>query len=126
MINVKEIQEIENKRKKIKKEIYTKIYEQFCKKIRTSVEMGAKYTELAVPNFLIGYPTFDQNQASMYLKRQLINAGFNVKQMSPTEFKVSWSSAKKSSAKPQEPEHDAGALPSLINIRKLASKHKGA
>ena len=122
MINIKEIQEIENKRKKIKKEIYTKIYDQFCKKIRMSVEMGSKYTELAVPNFLMGYPTFDQYQASIYLKRQLVNAGFKVTLISQTEFRVSWPSGKGSS----KPEEDSDALPSLINLRKLASKHRGA
>jgi len=124
MISVKEILEIENKRKKIKKEIYTKIYEQFCKRIKMSVEMGTKYTDLAVPTFLMGYPTFNQYQAAVYLRRQLINAGFVVKNTSPTEFRVSWEarSSHNKLSPPEEPE----ALPSLINLKKLASKHKGA
>lgn len=123
MINIKEIQEIENKRKKIKKEIYTKIYEQFCKKIRMSVEMGAKSVELSVPNFLLGYPTFDQTQATAYLKRQLIHAGFKVSSTGFTDFVVSWESSK---PQPKSPQNDPGALPSLINLKKLASKHRGA
>ena len=126
MINVKEIQEIENKRKRIKKEIYTKIYEQFCKKIRMSVEIGAKYTELSVPNFLIGYPTFDQSQAAVYLKRQLINAGFKVSSTGSTEFRVSWVRDRSASSAPKPPDEDLGALPSLINLKKLASKHRSA
>ena len=124
MISVKEIHEIENKRKKIKKEIYTKIYEQFCKRIKMSVELGIKYTELAVPTFLMGYPTFDQIQAAVYLRRQLINAGFVVRNISPTEFRVSWG-VRSSHPKQPSPE-EPNALPSLINLKKLASKHKGA
>lgn len=124
MINVKEIQEIENKRKKIKKEIYKKIYEQFCKRIRMSVELGSKSVELTVPNFLVGYPTFDQIQAGVYLKRQLVNAGFTVINTSFTEFRVSWVS--RSSHKERPPPEEPEALPSLINLKKLASKHKGA
>jgi hypothetical protein len=124
MISVKEIHEIENKRKKIKKEIYTKIYEQFCKRIKMSVEMGTKYTELAVPTFLMGYPTFDQIQAAVYLRRQLLNAGFVVRNISPTEFRVSW--GVRSSHPKQPPPEEPEALPSLINLKKLASKHKGA
>jgi hypothetical protein len=125
MINVKEILEIENKRKKIKKEIYTKIYEQFCKKIRMAVDMGAKSVELSVPNFLLGYPTFDQTQAAVYLKRQLTNAGFKVLPTGFTEFRVTWEGSK-SQSPPPPPVDDSGALPSLINLKKLASKHRGA
>lgn len=126
MINIKEIQEIENKRKKIKKEIYTKIYEQFCKKIRMSVDMGVRHAEVSVPSFVIGYPTFDQYQASTYLKRQLTNAGFTVKYTtSPLHFLVSWNVSRPTgSSKSEPPPEEPGALPSLINLKKLASKHK--
>lgn len=122
MISVKEIHEIENKRKKIKKEIYTKIYEQFCKRIKMSVEFGTRHTELTVPTFLMGYPTFDQVQAAVYIRRQLLNAGFVVRDISPTEFRVSWG-VRSSHPKPP-PLGKSEALPSLINLKKLASKHK--
>ena len=123
MINVKDIQQIENKRKKIKKEIDTKIYEQFCKKIKMSVELGAKSVELSVPNFVMGYPTFDRTQATAYLKRQLTNAGFRVTPVGFVEFRVSWESSKTRDS-PRPPPEDPGALPSLINLKKLASKHR--
>jgi len=92
-----------------------------------SVELGVKSVELSVPNFVLGYPTFDQLHAAMYLKRQLTNAGFKVTTIAPTEFKVSWVSARAPSSAPKPPtEEDPGALPSLINLKKLASKHRGA
>lgn len=89
-----------------------------------SVEMGAKCVELSVPNFLMGYPIFDQSQAAVYLKRQLTNAGFKVTSTGVTDFKVSWESSK--TRAPPVPNDDPGALPSLINLKKLASKHRGA
>ncbi len=128
MISAKDIHEIEKKRKTIKKEIYTKIYEQFCKKIKMSVDLGVKSVDLAVPKFVIGYPIFDQYKASVYLQRQLKNAGFRVKLISHLDFTVSWespsTSSKSESVRP--PPEDSNALPSLINLKKLASKHKGA
>lgn len=129
MISAKDIHEIEKKRKTIKKEIYTKIYEQFCKKIKMSVDLGVKSVDLIVPKFVIGYPIFDQYKASVYLQRQLKNAGFRVKLISQLEFAVSWKSPSATSSKSGSvipPPEDSNALPSLINLKKLASKHKGA
>ncbi len=127
MISAKDIHEIENKRKHIKKEIYTKIYEQFCKKIKMSVTLGVKSVELSVPKFVIGYPIFDRYKASTYLQRQLKNAGFSVKLKSPLDFVIGWASSSKSSTEiTRAPAEDSSALPSLINLKKLASKHKGA
>jgi hypothetical protein len=128
MISAKEIHEIEKKRKTIKKEIYTKIYEQFCKKIKMSVSLGVKSVYLTVPKFVIGYPIFDQYKASVYLQRQLKNAGFRVKLVSQLDFTVSWysPSSSKSESSTRPPPEDSSALPSLINLKKLASKHKGA
>ena len=125
MISAKDIHEIEKKRKTIKKEIYTKIYEQFCKKIKMSVELGVKSVDLTVPKFVMGYPIFDQYKASKYLQRQLKNAGFSVKLISQLDFTVSWespSSSKSESVRP--PQEDSSALPTLINLKKLASKHR--
>ena len=42
MININDIIEIDEKKKRIKKEIYTKIYDQFSSKIKQCVELGHK------------------------------------------------------------------------------------
>ena len=42
MININDIIQIDDKRKRIRKEIYTKIYEQFSSKIKQCVELGHK------------------------------------------------------------------------------------
>lgn len=56
MIKIDDINKIDEKRRQIRKEIYTKIYEQFSSKIKQSVELGNKQIFLSVPAFLIGIP----------------------------------------------------------------------
>ncbi len=88
MINVSEINNIESNRKKNKKELYKKIYEQFSRKIRCTVELGGKYVFLRVPSVVFGFPTFDRSHACVYLRRQLELAGFNVQSMSEIDLCV--------------------------------------
>jgi hypothetical protein len=125
MISIAEIHKIEKERRRIKKEIYTKIYEQFCKKIRNAVELTSKGVILRVPTFLMGYPTFDRLKSATYLKRQLENGGFKVDVLSHIDFYVTWNTPKsQTQTQTQEIEEDI-SLPSLINLKKLASKHRG-
>jgi hypothetical protein len=128
MLSAEDIQKIENKKKEIKKETYRRIFEQFSKKIKLSVEMGQKYAKLSVPPFILGYPTYDLSKAAMYLKRQLENSGFNVTMVDTITLEVTWSKNNKSVKnvkRPPEPD-DEYSLPSLINLKKLANKHKNA
>jgi len=125
MINARDIVKIENKRKEIKKETYKKIYEQFSRKIRQTVEFGQRQVFLTVPGFLVGFPTFDRGKAAEYLKRQLERAEFTVFQTSLYEFHVSWGNAKvkeKASDAEEEPLFDD--LPNLINLKKAANKYR--
>ena len=71
MISVNEISHMADKRNRIKKETYTKIYEQISRKIRRTVEARGKSTVAEIPNFLVGFPSFDKYKAAKYLKRQL-------------------------------------------------------
>ena len=126
MISAKDIHEIEKKRNNIKKEIYKRIYEQFCKKIKMAVELGVKSVDLSIPKFIMGYPIFDRYKASVYLQRQLSNAGFIVHLRSQLEFAVTWDSQTHSGASSDHTHHTTEDFPSLINLKKLVSKHKGA
>ena len=67
MISINDVTKIDEKRKQIKKEIYTRVYEQFSRKIKQSVELGHKQVFLTVPTFVIGYPTFDRGAAARYI-----------------------------------------------------------
>lgn len=123
------ITKIENQKKRVLKETYTKIHEQFCRKIQSAVALNQKQVILTVPPFLLGFPTYNLEKACVYLKRQLERSGFDVAYMSPIVLFVSWFpvAAKKQELPRYEhqevPEQDE-LLPSLINLRKTANKYR--
>ena len=90
MLSISDVTKIDARRKQIRKEIYTKIYEQFVSKIKQSVELGCKQIFLTVPSFVVGYPTFDRDQAAKYIARQFIRGGFSVQRITPIELYVTW------------------------------------
>jgi|TARA_B110000285_G_scaffold223672_1_gene279492 hypothetical protein len=106
----------------MKKETYTKIYEQISRKIRRTVDARGKRTIAEIPSYLVGYPSFDKYKAARYLKRQLENNGFQVVITGDVVLDISWE-VKKVSKKPQE--NDDEDFPSLINLRKAANRYRG-
>lgn len=122
MININDIIQIDDKRKKIKKEIYTKIYEQFASKIKQCVELGHKQVFLTVPMILIGYPVFDRSAAARYVARQFQLGGFTVQIISEFDIYVSWVVPKKK--KEREESEEEVAFPDLMNLKKMANKYR--
>ena len=122
MISINDIIQIDDKRKKIKKEIYTKIYEQFASKIKQCVELGHKQVFLTVPVVLIGYPVFDRSAAARYVARQFQLGGFTVQIVSEFDIYVSWVVPKKK--KEREESEDDVAFPDLMNLKKMANKYR--
>lgn len=125
MLNINDIIEIDDKKKKIKKEIYTKIYHQFSSKIKQCVELGHKQVFLTVPVILIGYPVFDRNAAARYLTRQFERAGFIVQLIADYDIYVSWDISKKKKQPAMEEEEDVIDFPNLVNLKKMANKYRG-
>jgi len=124
MISTRDIAKIENKRKELKKEIYVKIYEQFSRKIRQTVELGQKQVFVNVPSFIMGYPTFDRDKALEYLNRQLERAGFITTQTGTYEILVTWNTKKQVKEPVEEPTFDE--FPTLMNLKKAANKYRRA
>ena len=122
MISINDVTKIDEKRKQIKKEIYTRIYEQFSRKIKQSVELGHKQVFLTVPTFVVGYPTFDRGAAARYIMRQLKLGGFDVRLVSDYDMYVSWIIPKKVKEKVSEP--DETEFPDLMNLKKMADKYR--
>jgi hypothetical protein len=128
MINIHKIKKIEDSKRQIKKEIYTKIFEQFSRKIHVHVSAGQKQTFLQVPEFLLGYPSYDVNRAAIYLKRQLELSGFQVLPVTNSGFTVSWFTKKEKHEplpeyNPAPPSFSDEKFPSLINLKKAAKKY---
>ncbi|AFK66157.1 hypothetical protein OMVG_00158 [Ostreococcus lucimarinus virus OlV3] len=122
MISINDVTKIDEKRKQIKKEIYTRVYEQFSRKIKQSVELGHKQVFLTVPTFVVGYPTFDRGAAARYIMRQLKLGGFDVRLVSDYDMYVSWIIPKKVKQKVNEP--DENEFPDLMNLKKMADKYR--
>jgi hypothetical protein len=123
MISINDIIRIDDKKKKIKKEIYTKIYEQFSSKIRKSVELGHKQVFLTVPVFLVGYPVYDRGAAARYVMRQFQHGGFEVQLLSDFDIYVSWNTSKKKRETHSEVEDDTD-FPNLMNLKKIANQYR--
>lgn len=122
MISINDVSKIDEKRKRIKKEIYSKIYQQFSRKIKQCVELGHKQVFLNVPAFVIGCPTFDRSAAARYIVRQFKLGGFIVQQVNDYELYVSWNVTKKEHKKTEEV--DETHFPDLINLKKIANKYR--
>jgi hypothetical protein len=128
-LTIQEIQRLDEKRSKIKKEIYTRIYDDCCRKIRSAASLGETQVFLKLPTFLFGYPTFDIVKASKYTKRQLEHGGFSVVTISdPDELYVSWKQPKGTSHQHavSVPQEEDVTLPNLMNLKKLANKLRKA
>ena len=129
MLSVDDIHKIEKHRKDTRKEIYKKIYEQFCRKIKQCVELGESQTFLRTPTYLIGYPTFDREKATLYLKRQLELGKFDVTKISEIDLYVSWkkkrsSASTSTSTKVSKPVEEDDVFPTLMNLKKAAAKYR--
>ena len=122
MISINDITKIDEKRKQIRKEIYTRVYEQFSRKIKQSVELGHKQVFLTVPTFVIGYPTFDRGAAARYVARQFKLGGFDVRLVGDYDMYVSWVIPKKVKQKVEE--HDETEFPDLMNLKKMADRYR--
>ena len=116
----KKIKQIQENKRKIKKDIYTEIYEQFSRRILIAVENNHPQIFLTVPEFLVGHPIYDRTKATAYTKRQLENSKFEV--IKVNEFELYISFAKTKSKKKLPPEDDDDGFPTLINLRKTANK----
>lgn len=121
MISINDVTRIDEKRKQIKKETYKRIYEQFSRKIKQSVELGHKQVFLTVPTFIIGCPTFDRSAAARYVARQFTLGGFDVRVLSEYDIYVSWIIPKKVKVKNESDEPD---FPDLMNLKKMADKYR--
>ena len=123
-MSVKDIQKIESERRRARKETYTEILKQFDKKIRYAVEVGDRQVFLSTPNMLLGYPLYNVTSATMYLARQLRHLGYHVQEIGGPNLYVTWD-VRGSVDQEVHVFDDGGDIPSLINLKKVASRIRG-
>jgi len=129
MITRDMINKMDTQKRRVRKETYTKIYEQFCRKIQNAATMNQKQVMLTIPPFVLGFPMFSLVAASSYIKRQIERSGFDVVVVSPNSLFVSWYPAASQPTKvpPRFVEtiaEEDTSLPSLVNLRKAANKYR--
>jgi len=124
MISIDDISRITEKRNKLKKETYVKIYEQITKKIRQSVDLGHKYVFVQIPSFVMGYPHFERHKALQYIIRQFEIGGFMVQRVGEYEICISWKPKKTKNSESKNVTEDFDDFPTLINLKKTANKYR--
>lgn len=126
MIRKSDILKVDTKKREIKKELYTKLYEQASRKIRQAVEFGQKHVMIMVPGYLLGYQPFDRLEATSWIQRQLRNGDFGVHRVEEFVLFVSWEPEKKAREPeaPSAPVEDFDEFPSFVNLKKAANKNR--
>jgi hypothetical protein len=122
MDSAKEILAREKKRSSVKKEYYKALLEQFCRKVRSSADLGHRHTVLTIPPFIIGYPKYDLPTTVLYMSRQLTRLGYKVTLVGPLDLKVEWRWARLDEEVEAEVADPGTFLPSLVNLQKTAQK----
>ena len=77
-VSAQDIAKMEHARKSARKEFYIALLEQFCRKIKTSVQLGKRECILTVPVFLVGFPRYDLSTTVRFMCRQLQRLGYIV------------------------------------------------
>jgi hypothetical protein len=119
--SAKDLSAIEKTKQSAKKEMYKAMLTQFCRKIKTSYELGHKESILTIPPFIMGYPKYDMAKAVMYMARQLQKLGYLVDMVGPFSLKVWWTKFPTQIEETGE-EMPVDILPGLVNLQKTAQK----
>ena len=90
MFSVKDINQIKKQKDSVKKETFRVILKQFTTKIKNIVERGGSDAILRMPEFVMGYPTFDHVFATKYISRQLVRLGYTVRVPFTGTIQVTW------------------------------------
>jgi hypothetical protein len=132
-INIDDVRKVEEKRRKAKKEMYTKMYDMFSKKIQVAVDHHQKSVVLNIPAFMFGYPKYNMSSARKYMERQLTLSGFSIYRIMDNGIFVTWVKEEKLhySAPPPTTTKNSdmqcaedSTIPDLVNLRKLANKYR--
>jgi hypothetical protein len=100
MFSVRDIHNLKRQKDAIKKDTFRVILKQFTSKIKNIVQRGGSDAILRIPEFVLGYPTFDRVFATKYLARQLIRLGYRVSVPFYGTIHVTWKACKVETAPP--------------------------
>jgi hypothetical protein len=121
MISAKELKEREVVKNSLKKELYKKLLEQFCRKIETFNSLGQDNCTVTIPEFCFGWPTYDVGSVTMYMHRQLRHLSYRVSIVDRNKIHVAWGKREKKQPRKKEiQQEDVGELTTLAHLKKAA------
>lgn len=120
MITAAEAKSLEQKKNLVRKETYRLILAKFDRQIRHAIAYKSGSVTLVVPPFIMGLPLYDIPKTTRYMARQLVHLGYAIVSQTENTVEVSWGLTPKIDL--SEPEE--ASLPTLVNLRKMATKIK--
>lgn len=99
----------------VRKEIYTRILTQMCRKIEVAHSLGKDHTILKIPEYIFGYPTYDIIQVTIFIHRQLKRLGYRCSIISSGYIHTAWGEKKVVVTKEEKE-----TIPTLSNLKKAA------
>ncbi len=117
LVSAKDLLEKERMKRQAKKETYTKILVQLCRKINIAHTAGKDRTIVKIPEFIIGYPVYDMDMVTLYMHRQLKRLGYACSVLNTGYIHVAW----KEHHKQHQNTVQDDSLPSLSNLKKAAN-----
>lgn len=120
MLSAKDLEERDKMKKDMKKEFYTRVLSQMCRKIDMYYTLGRTECILNIPEYIFGYPSYNIDQMTVYMHRQFKHLGYRTSILSSGLLHVAWGKVqkpKKEEAPVLSIEQD---LPSFANLKKAA------
>lgn len=121
LLSARELEERNQAKRSVRKELYTRILVQVCRKIDLYHTLGKSECIVKIPEYVFGFPTFDMSQMTMYIHRQLTRLGYRASILMIGIIHTAWGPKKvpkKITAMPKQQQDEE--LPSLANLKKAA------
>jgi len=123
LLSARELEERNQSKRHVKKELYTRILVQICRKIDMYHTFGRSECIVKIPEYVFGFPTFDMSKMTMYIHRQLVRLGYRTSILTVGILHTAWGPKKVPKKKAATTTAASAAddeLPSLANLKKAA------
>lgn len=126
IVSAKDLEDKNTLKKNARKELYTRILTQLCRKIQMYHELGRTECAVDIPEFIFGYPAYDLYNMTVYMHRQLTRLKYRASVLEIGRLYIAWgpkpSKKKKKLVQIGQPVEEEGDLPSLANLKKAADE----
>jgi hypothetical protein len=120
LLSARDLEERNQAKKNVKKELYTRILVQICRKIDLYHTLGKSECTVNVPEYVFGFPTFNMTQMTMYIHRQLVRLGYRTSILAVGLLHTAWGPKKIPKKKQKQQNTFDEELPDLANLKKAA------